>query len=198
MLVNRYLLGAVLILALALSIAINDSVRVRQDRARLKNNQTALMQKVDFYRTQDSLSAASVQRLELTTSELKENRQELIKTIEDLRIKTRRVKTISTTAINTRDQVRIPMINPVAFQQLEPVDILKVDCQTDWMTIQGQIIGGDFYGTILTTDTIVQVVHRVPHRILFVKYGTKGIRQDITSKNPNASISYTEYIEIKK
>jgi hypothetical protein len=37
----------------------------------------------------------------------------------------------------------------------------------------------------------------VPKRFLFFKYGCKGIRQEILSKNPHSRIVYSQYIEIE-
>ena len=46
-------------------------------------------------------------------------------------------------------------------------------------------------------DTIKQIVHRVPKKFLFIKYGTKGIKQEVVSKNPHTKIVFTEYRELK-
>jgi hypothetical protein len=54
------------------------------------------------------------------------------------------------------------------------------------------------YVDIEQRDTIYQVVHRVPRRFLFFRFGTKAIRQDVWTSNPNSEIVYTEYIELEK
>ena len=51
--------------------------------------------------------------------------------------------------------------------------------------------------SIQSVDTLFQVVHRVPKKFLFIRYGTKAIRQEITSSNPHTKIVYSEYIELK-
>jgi hypothetical protein len=50
---------------------------------------------------------------------------------------------------------------------------------------------------ISSRDTLIQVVHRVPKRFLFFRFGTKAIRQEILSRNPHTNIIYTEYVELK-
>jgi len=59
-------------------------------------------------------------------------------------------------------------------------------------------------GTIATPhiqhrDVMYQFIHRVPRfHFLFIRIGTKAIRQDITFKNPNTEIEYTKFINFVK
>ncbi|WP_350308236.1 DUF6549 family protein [Gabonibacter massiliensis] len=47
-------------------------------------------------------------------------------------------------------------------------------------------------------DTLVQIVYRVPRKFLFIRWGTKAIRQEVISKNPYSKITYSRYIELRK
>jgi hypothetical protein len=67
-----------------------------------------------------------------------------------------------------------------------------------WVAIEGVVQKGSVVCSVQSVDTIRQVVHRVPRRFLFFRYGTKGIRQEVTSSNPHSTIIYTEYIELPK
>ena len=49
-----------------------------------------------------------------------------------------------------------------------------------------------------SVDTLRQVVHRVPRRFLFIRWGTKALRQQIVSSNPHTRIVYTEYVRIER
>ena len=51
---------------------------------------------------------------------------------------------------------------------------------------------------VVSVDTLQQIVHRVPRRFLFIRWGTKAIRQEVVSSNPHTNIVYTEYIELKR
>ena len=55
---------------------------LQTDNDRLTANQTALMQKATYYKTEAGKSAASVQKLELTNSELKANYKQVCQTAE--------------------------------------------------------------------------------------------------------------------
>ena len=48
-----------------------------------------------------------------------------------------------------------------------------------------------------SVDTLHQVIHRVPRKFLFFRFGTKGIRQEVWSSNPHTRLVYSEYIELK-
>lgn len=192
-----------LILSMVLAIGLAFSVKTCQDNKeeadRFRGNQEALMKKADFYRTQDSLSAASVRRLELTVQELVEDREDLTKEVKRLKIKPSRVQSISQTAIETNTQITAPTtIQTIQEPGKKPTTRECFDHQDKWQTISGCVQDGVFKGTTHSIDSIVTVAHRVPRKFLFLKYGTKAIRQEVLNKNPNGSIFYTEYIEIKK
>ena len=47
-------------------------------------------------------------------------------------------------------------------------------------------------------DTLRQIIHRVPRRFLFLRFGTKAVRQEIVSSNPHSRIVYTEYVRFER
>ena len=67
-----------------------------------------------------------------------------------------------------------------------------------WVTVEGLIERDSVACRVESTDTLRQVVHRVPRRFLFIRWGTKAIRQEVVSSNPHTRIVYTDYIELKK
>ena len=66
------------------------------------------------------------------------------------------------------------------------------------MQVEGAIRGEEVECKIESVDTLHQIVHRVPHRFWFIRYGTKAIRQEVVSSTPHTRIVYTEYIELPK
>ena len=66
-----------------------------------------------------------------------------------------------------------------------------------WVAVAGTIRNGMVDLDVASVDTLMQIVHRVPKRFLFFRYGTKAIRQEVVSKNPHTRIVYSEYIELK-
>lgn len=202
---RKYVIIAFAVLVAAIAFL---SYRVRSlqsERERLQNNQTALMEDVTYYKTESGKYAASVQSLELSKSELQEHCDDLVKTIEDLNVKIKRIQSVSTTATKTEVPIKTEVRDSIVYREpdslLRPVlvdTIKRITFKDQWVHLDGTIDKGMFTGKIQTVDTLIQVVHRVPHQWWFFKWGTKAIRQEIRSSSPYTKIVYTEYIELKR
>ncbi|MDE5963333.1 MAG: hypothetical protein K2G58_04820, partial [Alistipes sp.] len=67
-----------------------------------------------------------------------------------------------------------------------------------WCTVEGTILPDSVVCKIKTVDTLRQIVHRVPRRFLFIRWGTKAIRQEIVSSNPHTKIVHAEYVRLER
>lgn len=67
-----------------------------------------------------------------------------------------------------------------------------------WVMVEGRIRGDSVACRVESIDTLRQVVHRVPRRFLFIRFGTKAVRQEIVSSNPHTRIVYAEYVRFAK
>lgn len=170
------------------------------ERQRLEANQHSLMTDVEYYRTRDSLSAAGVERLTLTNREFRRHAEELTRTVEDLQLKLRRLQAASRTAVATTYPVEVQLRDTLIMRDTiaVPDTLSRLYYQNPWVTLDGIIADSVFRGTIESRDTLVQIVHRVPRRLWFIRWGTKAVRQEVTTRNPYSRITYTEYIELKR
>jgi hypothetical protein len=169
---------------------------VREEKKRLADNQEALLSDVDYYKTESGKNAASVLKLELSKSELENHCQDLTKTIDDLNIKIGRIQSVSTTVTKTEVEIQTVVRDSIVYRDL-PVNLKVVKWRDPWVTLNGVLDGETFSAKIESVDTLSQVVHRIPKKFLFIKWGTKAIRQEVVSSNPHSKIVYTEYIELK-
>lgn len=170
---------------------------LKSDNERLSANNTALMDKATYFETEAGNSAASVQRLELTYSELERNYQHVCQTADELNIKVKRLQAAATTATQTEVKVVTQIRDSIVYRDMV-LDSIKVFNWSDaWVDVAGEIKGRDVSLDVVSNDTIIQVIHRVPKKFWFIKWGTKAIRQEIISTNPHTNITYTEYIELK-
>lgn len=169
-----------------------------EEKDRLNSNQEALMDDVTFYQTESEKNAASVQMLKLKKSEVENHYSDLLLDMKDLNIKLKRVEAASKVAIKTEYKIKTVVKDSIVYRDAGGVAelIQKINYSDSWITLRGIIDQGEFYGNINTVDTIKQIIHRVPKKWWFIKYGTKAIRQEIYSTNPHTKIVYTEYIEI--
>lgn len=157
------------------------------------------MEEVAFYQTEAGKSAASVQTLELKSAELERYNQDLTKTISDLNIKLKRVEATATTATKTSIEIRTVVKDSIVYVDSSLMKLPAIKWTDPWVDVDGVILPDSTVDlNIQSVDTLYQVIHRVPKKFWFIKYGTKAIRQEIVSSNPHTKIVYSEYIELSK
>lgn len=195
---KKYLLIACVILAVLCASLLGAVRELTQEKDRLTGNQEALMEEVQYYQDEAGRQAASVQRLELSKSELEAYNGELTQRIEDLNIKLKRVQAATTTATQTNVEIKTIIKDTIIYRDTGMLVLPAIKWQDHWVNVDGIIKPDSTVDlSIQSVDTLFQVVHRVPKKFWFIKYGTKAIRQEITSSNPHTKIVYSEYIELE-
>jgi len=205
---KKYLIVYALAVTLLLAGALR---RYRTETRRLEGNQHALLSQVERYRTRAGQAGASVEALQLRCREFERLRAGDAERIRQLGIRLRRVEAAATLAAATELDVRAPLCDCVVRRVYAPVcdsgrlasavrfDSVRRFCWSDpWVTVEGCIEGDSVACRIASVDTLRQVVHRVPRRFLFLRFGTKAVRQEIVSSNPHTRIVYAEYVRFAK
>lgn len=195
---NKIKNSVLIILAVAFLLTAYLLKQANQEKNRLNDNQTTLLTDVKFYKTKDSLSAAGVDRLTLKNSEFEKYNAGLVKEVENLNLKVRRLESASQTGIKTEYKIKTVVKDSLVYRDGKPQSVQCINQHDKWMSLDGCIINKFFEGNVMSIDSIDQFVHRVPRKFLFIKYGTKAIRQEVVSKNPNSTIYYSKYIELKR
>ena len=196
---RKILIYAVIFLSILAAVLYWQLSEVKTEKKRLANNQEALLTDVETYKTEAGKNAASVLRLELSKSELEKYNKDLTQTVSDLKIKISRIQSASTTATSTDYSITTPVRDSIVYRdRLIPDTLKRITYNDTWLDLDGTIQKGIFSGNIQSRDTLVQIIHRIPKKFLFFKWGTKAIRQEVTTKNPHSKIVYTQYIELKR
>lgn len=186
------------LLMIAVYVLSTHCVRLNAENKRMDANQTALLEKAEYYRTEAGKSAASVDALTLSKSEIERHCEDLTNTVKELDLKVKRLQAASSTATETKVVVRTVVKDSIVYVNMKP-DTIKAFVWSDpWIDIAGNLRGNDIDIAVHSSDTLRQVVHRVPKKFLFFRWGTKAIRQEVVSSNPHTTVVYTEYIELKK
>lgn len=194
---KKYVVIAVVILIGVIAVLSYSLRQEKMETKRLDGNQRSLLENVTFYRTKDSLSAASVERLQLTNREFEQYCGGLKSQIEQLGIKVKRLQSVASTGTETRYQVDVQFKDSVVVRD-SLVTLKCIELHNPYLDLSGCIEADRFVGNIVSRDTLIQAVHRVPHQFWFIRWGCKAIRQDIVCRNPNSRIVYSQYIELKK
>lgn len=163
----------------------------RAEALRLDYNQGVLLDSVERYKVLDSLWALSVGVLKLELGELKEHRAQDAQLIRDMGIRLRRVQSVGRVFTATKYELR----------QITPITPSRWEYRTPYIDFRAQL-GSDsvsLNADIVLYDTIVQVLHRVPRfKFLGIWFGTKGVRQEIMSRNPHTVVVAAHYLEIER
>lgn len=190
-----------LIIIGALSVALITATvayhKERAERKRLNDNQTALMSQVDYWTAENEKSAADVLKLTLTVNELKNTNKQLNKTVEDLGIKLKRVQSASTSGTKTEIKIVTQIRDSIVYRDSIIAPIKIFDWNDAWVDVKGLIERDSVDLSFCSRDTLTTVVHKIPHKFWFIKWGCKAVKQTVVTSNPHSKITYNEYIELK-
>ena len=196
------------LIPLALVVVFKECHDLRGEAERTKENQDVLLHngRVEIGRTQSGRPRASVQAITLKTSDLKRNPDSLLAVNrKELKIKNSRIMAAATTSTTTKVDVKAaiqPVPHDTCSRSLSglyrPPDVSQVSWSDPWITLRGDIEGDSMQMHIESRDTLQMIVHRVPKKFLFFRYGTKGVRMEVVSQNPHSQLSYPMIIMFKK
>lgn len=171
-----------------------------REQQRHRTNSQALMESIHLYRTRADEAAASVQVLRLRCGEYEQLRAADCEKIRQLGLKIRRLESAAKSVVESKVAIAVPTRDTVVIRDtIHRVDTLRLFRWDDgWVSVDGVISKDSVACNIRSVDTLRQMVYRVPRKFLFFRFGTKAIRQHITSSNPHSEIVYSEYVEIVK
>lgn len=194
---KKALYTTIVILAALLIAHIATLRKVRAEKERLEANQTALLSQVEYWTTKSGKSAADVRKLTLTVDELNQANAALKKTADDLGIKLKRVQSASTTGVITRIDTVTLVRDSIIYRDNEIIPVKTFDWRDAWVNVSGVIERDSVDLSVASVDTLTTIVHKIPHKFWFIKWGCKAIKQTVVSSNPHTKITYNEYIEVK-
>lgn len=208
---NTVLFVLMVIFVLAAFMATWAYFNLKTDRDRLKENQNILLHngKVDIKRTNTGLSQASVTALTLRSSEFRQSGDTLLQVAKAAGIKTSRISEAATASTTTSVEFKTRIFQTIVHDTVRdtvarslttflPSRQLQLSWNDPWVSLSGTITNSIFHGSITSVDTLDIIVHRVPKRFLFFRFGCKQVRMDIISRNPHTRLTYARYYQLMK
>lgn len=197
---NRFIsflkvMGLVLI-PLVLIFTLMECSKHKSENERLSHNQDILLHngEVEIGQTSDGKATASSTALQLRASELKRKPDSLLAvTQQKIKVKNSRLVAAARTATSTEVKMNAPIISVSDSDTL-----LHVTWSDPWVRLDGFIRADTLHAKIESRDTLQMIVHRVPKRFLFFRFGTKAVRMDVVSQNPHTKLSYPRLILLDK
>lgn len=175
-------------------------VRLKKDNASLLENQKALIEEAKYYNVNDEYYAASTRQITLEADEVKSYLSDVSKRLDQLDIKLSRVKNISQTGSEMNVEMRAVVKDSVITERGNTIvkDTVKAFRWSDsWADVSGYITKDTASIWLQSRDTLTTVVHRIPKKFLFFRWGTKAIEQTVYSSNPHNRITYDRYVQLE-
>ena len=193
----KYIL--IFVLVIVLGIAFHQVYYLQRENHRLVVNQTTLLkgEKIENKRTFDGRNAAAIEALTLRINELSQSEDSLLLVARSLGIRNRPLQELARTAYRTQTVIRTVVHDSVMAIVPGRTDTLPCLSYHDpWISFAGCLRADSFMGDIHACDTLDIVVHRVPRRFLFFRWGCKAVQMEAVGRNPHTKLTYMRYIRI--
>lgn len=193
-LLQRLIVLGVLLAAVVLLYKSNE--RLHADNKRLSANVKALGAELVLVKTKSGKLAAQTDLLVLQTSELKKLFPREVKQIEALEVGVSKATQVSTTVMETKTNVITTLRDSLI---RDSIKVSLFDYQDQWYTIKGVQENNTQRLWITSTDTLTQVLYRGERlRPWLWIFSPRTIQQRVGLSNPNATIKYSQTIQIQK
>lgn len=171
---------------------------IKAERDRQSSNNQVLQSEVKRWQIDSTTMAVDAKSLRLTINEMEQCRAEDISKIREMGVKIRNLEAAAKHRLEIEATMQAPVRDTVIVRESEPVSALSIKVETPHIYLDGLIEDRVFSGKIKMPITLRQAVWVEYKRYwLFWKRPTM-VHQTITSDNPYAQISYSEYIKIEK
>jgi len=185
-----------LVLLSAVVLLYKSNQRLHADNKRLSSNIKTLGAELVLVKTKSGQLASQSDLLVLQTSELKKLFPKEVKQIESLGVGVSKTTQFTTTVVETKTNVITTLRDSLI---LDTIKVRIFNYQDQWCQIQGISEKDTQRLVIKSTDTLTQVVYR-GERIkpwLWV-FSPRKLQQRVTVSNPNATIKYSQTVQIQK
>lgn len=193
----KCLLAAVVVLGGIVWLQHRNTVRLKAERDRYQSNSTALLSEVRRIRVDSATMALDTRTLQLTLDEYKRFREEDAATIRRLGVKVKNLEAAARHEIKVAGPIDAAVRDTVLIRDTVPLLRQKVEMITPHIRLTGIIEDNRLRGEIRVPVTLNQAVW-VEYKGWWFWKRVKAVHQTVSSDNPYAEISYSEYIKIKK
>ena len=192
----KCLLAAVVVLGGIVWLQHRNTVRLKGERDRYRSNSAALLSEVRRIQADSATMALDAKALQLTLDDYRRFRAEDAETIRRLGVKIKNLEAAARHEIEVTGPIDAAVRDTVVIRDTVPVLRQKVEMITPHIRLTGIIEDNRLRGEIRVPVTLRQAVW-VEYKGWWFWKRVKAVHQTISSDNPYAEISYSEYIKIK-
>ena len=189
------LIGLLVVLG-AITLLWKSNQRLHADNKRLSSNIKTLGAELSMVKTKSGQLAAQSDLLVLQTRELKKLFPKEVKQIENLGVKVNKTTQYSTTVVETKTNVLTTLRDSIV---LDTVQVRVFDYQDQWYQIHGISEKDTQRLVIKSMDTLTQVLFYGERQNPWLWFfSPRKLQQRVSVTNPNATIKYSQTIQIQK
>ena len=193
--VVQRLIGLLVVLG-AILLLWKSNQRLHADNKRLSSNIKTLGAELSIVKTKSGQLAAQSDLLVLQTRELKKLFPKEVKQIENLGVKVNKTTQYSTTVVETKTNVLTKLRDSLIF---DTIQVRVFDYQDQWYQIHGISEKDTQRLVIKSMDTLTQVLFYGERQKPWLwVFSPRKIQQRVSVSNPNATIKYSQTIQIQK
>ncbi len=193
--VVQRLIGLLVVLG-AILLLWKSNQRLHADNKRLSSNLKTLGAELSMVKTKSGQLAAQSDLLVLQTRELKKLFPKEVKQIENLGVKVNKTTQYSTTVVETKTNVLTTLRDSLI---LDTIQVRVFDYQDQWYQIRGVIEKDTQRLVIKSMDTLTQVLYYGERQKPWLWFfSPRKLQQRVSVTNPNATIKYSQTIQIQK
>jgi hypothetical protein len=190
-----------ILFSLAFVVLIKTSLQLKHENSRLRNNQEAMFEELNRIELANGGIAQEQAVLTLKIQELNNSYPSVLKEIKALGIAKRKLVQYTQTASQSKLEIETTLrdsISPAQISTFDTIPYKLFNYQDNYYTIVGRSYLNKQWLSISNRDTLVQVVYRQRKNKWLWILSPFIYRQRIQCKNPNASIFYSQIIQIKR
>jgi len=193
---RKYLFIAILV-CLGVIFVLGNALKSKNTEIhRLDSNQSALMNDIEVYKTKTGELVYKVETLTLTNAELRRYRAALVKQVESMGLKIKRLESITSVNSSTADTVKVK-VRDTLYLNMPAKTFLYND---PWTSISGIIYKDTAEVSYKTSDSLLIVKGVTYKKFIFRSpiWGVKSIDVNVTNSNPHNKISSIEQIDLER
>lgn len=156
---------------------------------RLSHNQEALTSEIVNFKTKDSLNAATIKSLVVTTEEYKNFNESSRKQIDALNIKYKRLLKVNQTITQENQNLLLNKLIDTLYLKDTIIKTITATYRSPYLDLDITDLGNRYKIEYQSRDTIDQILENIPKKLWFIKYGTKGFKTTYVNRNPNAKVT---------
>lgn len=189
----------------AILLYVNKSIKL--ENKILKNNQATLLDSIKHYKVSDSLNAARITELQLSTKELiRYYPKETVKIIKEA-TKHNKLETVEAIKTENKNTILTALHDTVIIDSTK-LDTVFVDTLksfsyfSDWTDVSGIIYPDTALLQINNREELLVTISKQKKKFLGIRlpgwlFGYKQKQIDVVSKNPNTTIKNVDFIQIR-